>query len=78
MLYSDAQYTPDEYELRHGWGHTTWEQATRLAAEAGVGRLLLGHHDPAHDDATLDRILAQARERFPNTDLAREGDEVRL
>ena len=78
VLYSDAQYTPDEYELRHGWGHTTWEQATRLATEAGVGRLLLGHHDPAHDDATLDRILAQARERFPNTDLAREGDEVRL
>lgn len=78
VLYSDAQYTPDEYALRTGWGHTTWEQATRLAAEAGVGRLVLGHHDPTHDDDALERILAQARERFPNTDLAREGDEICL
>jgi phosphoribosyl 1,2-cyclic phosphodiesterase len=78
VLYSDAQYTPGEYALRQGWGHTTWEHAARLAAEADVGRLLLGHHDPAHDDAALERVLALARERFPRTDLAREGDAVRL
>ncbi|MEL6615079.1 MAG: MBL fold metallo-hydrolase, partial [Bacteroidota bacterium] len=78
VLYSDAQYTPDEYALRTGWGHTTWEHAARIAAEAGVGRLLLGHHDPTHDDDALERILTLARERFPNTDLAREGDEIRL
>lgn len=78
LLISDAQYTPDEYALRVGWGHTTWEQATDLAAEAGVGRLLLFHHDPSHDDATLARLLDRARERFPATDLAVEGLEVRL
>ena len=78
LLYSDAQYSPDEYAIRHGWGHTTWKQAVRIAKTAGVGRLILGHHDPAHDDATLERILAQAREQFPNTDLAREGEEVCL
>ena len=78
LLYSDAQYTPDEYALREGWGHTTWEHAARIAETAGVGRLLLGHHDPAHDDDALARILSLAQERFPRTDLAREGDEVRL
>ena len=78
VLYSDAQYTPDEYALRHGWGHTTWEHAARIATEAGVGQLLLSHHDPTHDDATLERILAQAREVFPNTDLAREGEGIKL
>ncbi|MEM1056020.1 MAG: MBL fold metallo-hydrolase [Bacteroidota bacterium] len=78
LFYSDAQYTPDEYELRRGWGHTTWEQAVRIAAEAEVGHLVLSHHDPSHDDAALERILAKARERFPNTDLAREGDTICL
>lgn len=78
LLISDAQYTPDEYVLRRGWGHTTWEHATDLAAEAGVGRLLLFHHDPAHDDAALARICDQARARFPATDLAMEGMEIRL
>jgi len=78
VLISDAQYTPDEYALRGGWGHTTWERAAALATEAGVGRLYLFHHDPAHDDAALGRIRAAAREHFPATELACEGDEVRL
>ena len=78
VLVSDAQYTADEYALRRGWGHTTWEHAAALAEEAGVGRLFLFHHDPAHDDAALERICGQARERFPATDLAREGLEVRV
>lgn len=78
VLISDAQYTPDEYALRKGWGHTTWEHASALAAEAGVGRLLLTHHDPSHDDAALARICNQARQRFAATDLAVEGLEIRL
>ncbi len=78
LLISDAQYTPDEYVLRQGWGHTTWAHAADLAAEAGVGRLVLFHHDPSHDDAALERICEQARERFPATVLAREGLEIRL
>lgn len=78
VLISDAQYTPDEYALRGGWGHTTWEKAALLAAEAGVGRLYLFHHDPAHDDAALARICDCAREVFPASELACEGDEVRL
>ena len=78
VLISDAQFTPDEYEIRKGWGHTTWEQAAQLAADAGVERLLLFHHDPAHDDAALERIRDQARERFAATDLAVEGLEIHL
>lgn len=78
VLISDAQYTPDEYEIRKGWGHTTWEHATQLAVDAGVGKLVLFHHDPAHDDAALERIRDQARERFAATELAVEGMEIRL
>ena len=78
LLISDAQYTPDEYALRRGWGHTTWEHATALAERAEVGRLLLFHHDPSHDDDALGRICGLARERFAETGLAMEGLEVEL
>lgn len=78
VLISDAQYTSAEYALRAGWGHTTWEHATELAREVGVGRLLLFHHDPAHDDAALAQICEDARTHFPATDLAAEGLEVRV
>jgi len=78
LLISDAQYTPDEYALRVGWGHTTWENAAALAAEAGVGTLALFHHDPSHDDAALTRIGDLARERFPATIIAAEGLELQV
>ena len=72
MLY-DAQYTEDEYQSRKGWGHSTWAQAVRIAKAAGVKRLILIHHDPAHDDGTIDAIVEQARQVFPDTLGATEG-----
>lgn len=78
LLICDAQFTPEQYPERRGWGHTTWRYAAELAAEAGVGRLMLFHHDPAHDDATLRAILKQARSVFPRTDLATEHTRLCL
>lgn len=54
LLIHDAQYTDDEYqELRRGWGHSPYNEALRVAREAGVKRLALFHHDPAYDDRKL-------------------------
>ena len=61
VLVMDAQYFPDEYETRRGWGHSTAIDAVEVAIEAGVGQLVLTHHDPAHNDARLDEKLAIAR-----------------
>jgi ABC-type cobalamin/Fe3+-siderophores transport system ATPase subunit len=33
-----------------------WQQAVRLADAAGVGKLLLFHHDPSHDDDFLSAV----------------------
>lgn len=72
-LVIDSQYTPEEYEHKRGWGHSTWLESARLASAAGVGSLILFHHDPSHDDACLRQIEAEARVRFPATYLAKEG-----
>jgi len=75
----DSQYTPEQSEgEKKGWGHGTWEEGVRIAREAGVQRLLLFHHDPDHDDACVDSLVAQARRGFPNTTGAAEGMEFCL
>jgi phosphoribosyl 1,2-cyclic phosphodiesterase len=62
LLIHDAQYTPAEFARKSTWGHCTIEYAVWLAAEAGVRRLALYHHDPTHDDDMLDRMTASAAE----------------
>jgi ribonuclease BN (tRNA processing enzyme) len=44
-----------------------------MAQRAGVGKLVLTHHDPDHDDAFLDGVLACARQEFASTFCAAEG-----
>jgi phosphoribosyl 1,2-cyclic phosphodiesterase len=61
-LIHDAMYSDQFIGVRAGWGHSTPRQAVELAAEAECARLLLFHHEPEHDDAMLDRLLADARE----------------
>lgn len=76
VLFYDSQYTPEEYPDRRGWGHGTWLEATRVAAQAEVKRLVLFHHDPAHDDVQMDTIVALARERFASTSAAAESETI--
>ncbi len=66
LLLHDAQYTADEYEQRVGWGHSQIGDAVALAALAGAARLVTFHHDPAHDDAELDKMLAEAQAAAPD------------
>ncbi len=73
VLIHDAQYTPEEYESRRGWGHSTWRHAVDAAREAGVRQLILFHHDPARTDEEIDSLVDDARKAFPHVEAAREG-----
>ena len=61
LLVHDAMYLPEEFEAHKGWGHSTYEGAVRLAAEAGAKRLALFHHAPDRTDDQLDALLDRAR-----------------
>jgi phosphoribosyl 1,2-cyclic phosphodiesterase len=76
-LIFDAQFTPEEYKTHKGWGHSTWRTGTRVAACAGVGRLILTHHAPRRIDNELHRILKEARNEFASTDIAMESMQLR-
>lgn len=61
LLIHDAQFSDAEYLEHVGWGHSSITHAVRFGVATGVGRLVTFHHDPAHDDSTLDRLLKAAR-----------------
>jgi ribonuclease BN (tRNA processing enzyme) len=83
LLVHDGQYTDDEFSTKADWGHSTAAFAVHVAAEAGVKRLLLSHHDPSHNDRDIDKILTLAR-RLPeakeleDVSAAHEGQSVDL
>jgi phosphoribosyl 1,2-cyclic phosphodiesterase len=62
-LVVDAQYTDEEYESKRGWGHSSTGHVLALAQAAEVRKLVLFHHEPTHDDRTLDQIEKDARAR---------------
>jgi len=81
VLIHDADTPPRDYQARRGWGHSTFEQAIGTAEAAGVGRLLLFHHNQDSDDDLLDDLLARARELAPSgleVTAARDRDVLEL
>jgi phosphoribosyl 1,2-cyclic phosphodiesterase len=80
LLIHDAQYFPDERASRLGWGHSSTVEAAAFARQAGARRLSCFHHDPAHDDATMDRLVAEVAAAAPELEVtgAREGESVEL
>ncbi|HEX4047548.1 MAG TPA: MBL fold metallo-hydrolase [Elusimicrobiota bacterium] len=60
LLICEAQYTADEYLMKKGWGHSTFEDVLDLASKAGAKRVALFHHDPAHDDDAMDALVASS------------------
>jgi len=62
LVIHDAQYTPEEFEMKSTWGHCTVDYAVWLAGAAGAKRLALFHHDPTRHDDDVDALLCEARE----------------
>ena len=61
LVIHDAQYTPEEFEVKAHWGHCTVDYAVHIAQEAGARQLALFHHDPEREDDDVDRLLAAAQ-----------------
>jgi len=83
LVIHDAQYSDEEFALKPHWGHCTADYALRVAAEAGARRVVLFHHDPSHDDDSVDRLVERSNELGARLDLtevlaASEGLTVAL
>ena len=75
LIHTSAQYTDEEYARCVGWGHSTYQRAFEFATRVGAKRLVPFHHDPSHDDETLDRLLDHAVAAFKSPCVATPGLE---
>lgn len=80
VLIHDAQYLPSEMAICAGRGHSDWPSCLALARAAGVGRLILTHHDPGRTDAQIEAMIAEARQAAGDIAVegAREGQTIEL
>jgi len=87
ILVYDSQYTPEEYNpVAHGlqgpskigWGHSTFSEGARIAAEAKIKRLVITHHDPLHGDDKIAAMEKRVQEIFPASMAAYEGLVIQI
>ena len=71
LLYHEATFLGDMQKRAKETYHTTAEEAARIAAEAGVKRLVIGHFSSRYLDEKP--LLEEAQSVFPSTVLAQEG-----
>ena len=81
VLVHDAQYNEDDYfgsGTYRGFGHSTPLMAANSARAAHVGKLILFHHNPGYNDASVRAMEQAARTTFPDVVAAHEGLEITL
>jgi phosphoribosyl 1,2-cyclic phosphodiesterase len=81
----DSQYTPEEYAgtagtggSKKGWGHSTFEEAAKLAKAAGAKKLVLFHHDPIQSDAAVREKERRTKALFADVIAAYEGLSIEV
>ena len=84
ILIHDAQYTPEDYERKRGWGHSCYVDTVNAAIDARARSLYMFHLDPNYPDTFVDelhdRALGIIAERGADLDchVAREGMTIDL
>jgi len=71
LLYHEATFLHELKEKAEQTRHTTAREAGKFAAEAGVGRLLIGHFSTRYQN--LNPLIEETRTHFSESDLAIEG-----
>ena len=74
LMYHEATFPEELSDMAEKTFHSTTVQAARIASEAGVGRLLVGHYSSRYP--SVDFFLEELRSVFPESYLAGDLDVV--
>ena len=74
LLYHEATFLLEKEQWAEQTFHSTTEQAARIALQAGVNQLIIGHFSARYKDLTP--FLTEASHIFSNTFLATEGEAI--
>jgi len=56
LIIFDAAYLPEDYPLRRGWGHSTFEDGIELAEASGCKKMVFSHISQDYSDEVLNSI----------------------
>jgi ribonuclease Z len=76
LLYHEATFSDSVKDLAEKTFHSTAKQAARIALKANVGKLIIGHFSSRYKNANI--LVEEAREIFPNTYAANDGDRFEI
>lgn len=71
VMYHESTFLDDREDLAEKTFHSTAKQAAKIAKQAGVGQLLLGHFSSRYK--SLDPFLEEAKTIFEKVQLASDG-----
>lgn len=72
VLYHESTYCNDREDNARLYFHSTAEQAAKVARDAKVKKLILGHFSARYNDE--EQLLKEAKAIFPYSSLANEGE----
>ncbi|MBU8565457.1 ribonuclease Z [Virgibacillus pantothenticus] len=72
ILIHEATFGKDKQNLAHRYFHSTTLEAAQLASESNCKHLILTHISSRYQQETNEQLLQEAREIFPNTELAND------
>jgi len=76
LLYHEATFMNKDIKRAYKTLHSTAEQAASIAEISEVKNLLLGHFSTRYNN--IDPLLAEAKVKFENTEIAQEGKEYQI
>jgi len=76
MIYHETTYLDNVRDKAFERFHCTTKQAAEIARKAGVKKLLIGHFSSKY--STLEQFEVEAKDIFPNTELAIEGSSYEI
>lgn len=56
LLIHEAQYAPEEYLHKVGWGHSSVRNVAYIFQQTKIPHWMVTHHDPKHSDKEIDEL----------------------
>ncbi|MGG3563467.1 ribonuclease Z [Neobacillus rhizosphaerae] len=78
LLIHEATFSKGEETLAYDYFHSTTYQAADIARKADCKQLCLTHISSRYDRNDWSELVAEAKETFPNTDIAEDFKEIHI